>query len=629
MNSNGESWGATREAPRIPGFQITKFKNSTSLADVWGALQLSLDRYVEIWILRREIAGDSGIAENYEEVARAVSKIKHPNFVQIIDISKTEDGTPFTVFEEIDGVPLSTELAGEGRIDQKRAATIIAGIANVLDAAWKQSGFVHRNIKPDTVYISRGAGVKITNFNSATLVKAGSNPLAYDGGFIIGTPNYQSPEQIERRGSIDFHADMYSAGALFYEMVTGQAPFHEESDPRKVMELQRTGTLPNPRELDNSVKPGFVYIMQKMMAKEPQDRYTWWQDVVEDLHRVLDGRPPYPQSGGTYSPPRSTVGTMLGDVSPGATSANTRIQKRAVGGGNSRYRQAVPNGDSSKTISQRTADKQQSQGPGCLTVLTGMLLIAVAVVVTGILRINDLEGGDSQKPEVETTSTELSGAVAPTTPDAVASSESDVSEAADTGIEAASETVASDDAVSEQPARALPTQKEIVADIYAQFMARGFPEAKAYMRERLKQAQEEGGYDAEECAAIVRAFDEAATYTDLVGGSLVTSGVRRDISIGGRQISLIPKIYAKGGVAGTVIMPDGKTHENARVNLAEMSPREMYDAVTTGSMPTDRASLISLAFLALKVDEPLRFASIVENNKLNGLLPFIEFAEKE
>ena len=258
MNSNGESWGATREAPRIPGFQITKFKNSTSLADVWGALQLSLDRYVEIWILRREIAGDSGIAENYEEVARAVSKIKHPNFVQIIDISKTEDGTPFTVFEEIDGVPLSTELAGEGRIDQK-----------------------------------------ITNFNSATLVKAGSNPLAYDGGFIIGTPNYQSPEQIERRGSIDFHADMYSAGALFYEMVTGQAPFHEESDPREVMELQRTGTLPNPRELDNSVKPGFVYIMQKMMAKEPQDRYTWWQDVVEDLHRVLDGRPPYPQSGGT------------------------------------------------------------------------------------------------------------------------------------------------------------------------------------------------------------------------------------------------------------------------------------------------------------------------------------------
>ena len=146
---------------------------------------------------------------------------------------------------------------------------------------------------------------------------------------------------------------------------------------------------------------------------------------------------------------------------------------------------------------------------------------------------------------------------------------------------------------------------------------------------RLKQAQEEGGYDAEECAAIVRAFDEAATYTDLVGGSLVTGGVRRDISIGGRQISIIPKIYAKGGVAGTVIMPDGKTHENARVNLAEMSPREMYDAVTTGSMPTDRASLISLAFLALKVDEPLRFASIVENNKLNGLLPFIEFAEKE
>ena len=113
--------GGMREAPRIPGFQITNFKNSTSLADVWGALQLSLDRNVEIWILRREIAGDAAIAENYEEVARAVSKIKHPNFVQIIDISKTEEGIPFTVFEEIDGVPLSTELVREGRIDQKIA----------------------------------------------------------------------------------------------------------------------------------------------------------------------------------------------------------------------------------------------------------------------------------------------------------------------------------------------------------------------------------------------------------------------------------------------------------------------------------------------------------------------------
>ena len=637
--------GGMREAPRIPGFQITNFKNSTSLADVWGALQLSLDRNVEIWILRREIAGDAAIAENYEEVARAVSKIKHPNFVQIIDISKTEEGIPFTVFEEIDGVPLSTKLVREGRIDQKIAATIIIGIANVLDSAWKQSGFVHRNIKPDTVYLARGAGVKITNFNSATLVKAGSNPLAYDGGFVIGTPNYQAPEQIECRRSIDFHADMYSAGALFYEMVTGQAPFHEEEDPREVMELQRTGTLPNPRELDKSIKPGFVYIMQKMMAKAPEERYTWWQDLVEDLQRVIDGRPPYPQSAGTYSAPRSTIGIMPGDVSPGAASANGRGQKRAVGGGSGQYRSAVSNGAPARTLSQRVADTQQSEGPGCLAILMSLLLIVAAVVLTGVMRIKDLEEKDEERQDLQTNFTAhvedmySPGDYAGPNPDDDAAP-LDTSADVESGLESPPETAtagetvseepaASEPPTSEEPAAAPPTQREIVADIYAQFMAKDFAEAKKYVRERLLKAREDGGYDAAECAAIARAFDEAASYSDLVGGSLARGGVRRDITIGGRNISIAPKIYANGEVVGTITMPDGKVYENARLKVSEMSPREMYDTVQSGAMPTGRPSLLALAFLALKVDEPVRFISTVENNNLDGLKPFLEFSQKK
>jgi serine/threonine protein kinase len=248
--------GRTLESPSIPGFQITGYKNSSNLADVWGALQLSLDRNVEIWVLKSELATDTAMAANYEEIARSISRIKHPNFVQIIDISRTPEGIPFTVFEEIDGVSLTTELERSGKIDQKKAAGIVMEIARVLDSAWKQCGLVHRNIKPDTVFLARGTGVKITNFNSATLIKAGRNPLAFDDGMIIGTPNYQSPEQIECSRTIDFHADMYSAGALFYEMITGEAPFGDEEDPLTVMDLQRAGTLPNPREADKSIKPG-------------------------------------------------------------------------------------------------------------------------------------------------------------------------------------------------------------------------------------------------------------------------------------------------------------------------------------------------------------------------------------
>ena len=149
------------------------------------------------------------------------------------------------------------------------------------------------------------------------------------------------------------------------------------------------------------------------------------------------------------------------------------------------------------------------------------------------------------------------------------------------------------------------------------------------MRERLLKAREDGGYDAAECAAIARAFDEAASYSDLVGGSLARGGVRRDITIGGRNISIAPKIYANGEVVGTITMPDGKVYENARLKVSEMSPREMYDTVQSGAMPTGRPSLLALAFLALKVDEPVRFISTVENNNLDGLKPFLEFSQKK
>lgn len=602
-----------RHAPNIAGYDILSFVKSTSLADVWLALQVSLERNVEIWVMRSELVADESRAANFEEVYRAASRIKHPNFVQVIDVARTDEGVPYAVFEEIDGVPLDVELRKAGRIEQNKAARIVREIASVLDSAWKQCGFIHRNIKPDAVFIVRGDNVKITNFNCATLIKAGSNPLAFDDGFIVGTANYIPPEQVERLRSIDFHADMYSVGALFYEMITGDAPFAEESDPQRVMDLQCAGTVENPRVADKSIKPGLVYIMAKMMAKAPEDRYQWWQDVVEDIQKVLSGRAPYSQ-GGTYALPRSTIGVLPGDVPPSA--AATSAPKRPT--------------KSTKVLPADKSYVARKEGPGCFTKLLSLLFIIVVVGGVGIWRIRDLEKPPAEgEPEAaEELAIEEQDAAAPATreareapPRAPGTGEVRHADAAP-GTE--------DDGQQEDAHQAMPPQKRLVGDIYRQLMEkRDFHEARLYAQRRFEQvAKKPEGYDLHECQAMWDAFRQSARFEDLVGAALSINSDERKISVGGVEIKFSVNMFANGELVGKATFPGDRVVENYKVKISDMGVDEMYAAMQAGLVPTsDRRLVLARAFLTLKANDVRKFKFYVEHNKLDGLKPFLEFAE--
>lgn len=275
---------------RIEGYEILEQAGGTTDTTIWTARQISLDRNVSIWVLKNRAAADPNLVNRFSTITRAIARLKHNNFPPVIDISATPEGIPYIVFENADSIPISRVIKENGIYAVDKALLIAKEVALALDAAWKQTGFVHRNLKPDNLRIFTDGNVKIFNFNSATIVQPGTNPLAFDDGMLVGTPNYAAPEQIDCLPSIDFHADMYGLGATLYQMLTGKAPFDEESDPMKVLELQRSGFLLNPKVKNPALSDAVVYILARLMAKNPNDRYAWWLDVVEDIEHVLAGR---------------------------------------------------------------------------------------------------------------------------------------------------------------------------------------------------------------------------------------------------------------------------------------------------------------------------------------------------
>ncbi|MCL1910419.1 MAG: serine/threonine protein kinase, partial [Kiritimatiellaeota bacterium] len=297
---------------------------------------------------------------------------------------------------------------------KEQALKIILEIASALDAAWKQIGFIHRNLKPENVILSDDGAVKIINFGSATLVKSGDDPLAFDDGHMVGTPNYASPEQIECRRSIDFRSDIYGAGALLYQLITGMAPFAEEKDPMEVLSMQLNNVLPSPSDMEAEGEPvielSVSRLIQRMMAKAPADRYGFWQDVIEDIQRILSGRPLFSETSGKYTAPASTIAdpVNLARLLAAGKLNNKRPAGYIVSGAPKKITTLVPTATSpsssqsakaaafSAATKFAAADSKKPAGkgaraPGPLAVLLGSLVVIASMWFGACMSVNKIE----------------------------------------------------------------------------------------------------------------------------------------------------------------------------------------------------------------------------------------------
>lgn len=278
---------ATR-AQQIPGFQILEKLGAGAMATVFKARQLSLDRMVAIKVLSKKLGENPEFVERFYREGRAAARLSHNNIVQAIDVGEA-GGYHYFVMELIDGKTVFDDLAAGKTYSERDALNIIIQVARALEHA-AERGFVHRDVKPKNIMITKDGVAKLADMGLARETSDRQAAEA-EAGRAYGTPYYISPEQIKGERNVDFRADVYSLGATFYHMVTGKVPF-ESNTPAAVMHKHLKEPLIPPDHIVPTLSTGLGEVIERMMAKDREERYASMPDLISDLEAIQRGEPP-------------------------------------------------------------------------------------------------------------------------------------------------------------------------------------------------------------------------------------------------------------------------------------------------------------------------------------------------
>jgi serine/threonine protein kinase len=253
------------------------------MGEVWRGHDPRLRRDVAVKILPLIFAGDPDRVARFEREARAASTLNHPNIVAVYDIGRSE-GVYWIVSELVDGETLAS-LLKHGPLALKRLVDIGAQIADGLAAAHTE-GIVHRDLKPGNIMITRMGRVKILDFGLAKQ-RRGPNGAAQmsdftEAGLVMGTPGYMSPEQV-RGEPVDARSDLFSLGAILYEMLAGKPAFQGDSS----IEVMNSILQDDPLELPATVPRGLERIMRRCLEKEPDRRFQNAADLAFALQSLV------------------------------------------------------------------------------------------------------------------------------------------------------------------------------------------------------------------------------------------------------------------------------------------------------------------------------------------------------
>jgi serine/threonine-protein kinase len=281
---SGSSMAAPKvsSAEMIPGYRIERKLGAGAMGTVVLARQLSLDRLVAIKLLPKKFATDAQYIDRFYKEGKAAARLNDPNIVAAYDVGRAPAGEYFFVMEYVDGDTVFDRIQAKRRIGEPEALHIARQAASALRHA-HEKGFIHRDVKPKNLMITKGGVVKLADLG---LARAGndSDAATEEKGKIFGTPYYISPEQIRAR-EVTPATDIYGLGATLYHMVTGRVPF-EGSSPKEVMQRHLREPLTPPDQLVPDLSNGLSMIIEMMMAKDPRERYHSAADLIEDLDRV-------------------------------------------------------------------------------------------------------------------------------------------------------------------------------------------------------------------------------------------------------------------------------------------------------------------------------------------------------
>lgn len=323
-------------------YEVISLIGSGGMGSVYLARHAMLGRNVALKVLHKKFLGKDEVVKRLFREAQAVVKINHPNVAAVIDTGFCDTGEPFLVMEYLEGENLRSLLARAGRLDLAAACGIMEPVLLALSAAHR-AGVVHRDLKPDNIFIthrrSEAPFVKLIDFGISRFQDATQHNRLTQAGALLGTPAYMSPEQVRGALDVDQRSDIYSMGAILYQMLTGKLPFAAS----RTEDLLRAALMEQPipptqafAGFPSEVEPLVMQSLSKRAEERPQSadvmlqvlrRLSAYESRIASLRRYSDfffGKTVY---GAIHAPastmapePHQCTHTRVDTIPPSVTS---------------------------------------------------------------------------------------------------------------------------------------------------------------------------------------------------------------------------------------------------------------------------------------------------------------------
>ncbi len=373
-------------------YKVSRRLGEGGMGVVYEAIDERLEKRVALKVLRDDFAKRPDVVARFTQEAKSAARIKHENVLDVTDYGQTDDGSFFIAMELLTGTDLADVLQSDGVVALERGVEVAIQVCRALQAA-HQKGIVHRDMKPENVFLVRTDDgretVKIVDFGIAQMKdisgsSEGSRKLTRTG-MIFGTPEYMSPEQAAGK-PVDQRVDVYASGVILYEMFTGRVPFMGDT----FMGILTKHMFENPPPLKQAnpavnVPAEIEGIIFKALAKDPTQRYQSMQEFADDLQRFRVGQ----RTSASYAPPTAPVIPPTAAQVLGVSGANLPAY------GTQAFHGGDPNALPSRTVEgELTASRKRP----VLVVLGVATFILLAVGIAAAVALTNSSSGESVPP---------------------------------------------------------------------------------------------------------------------------------------------------------------------------------------------------------------------------------------